>query len=148
MSKKLIILRGLPGSGKSTLQKRDYPDAVVASADQFFMVDGEYRFNPARLPEAHGTCCRTVIGALQVESPLIVVDNTAISVVEIAPYVLLAQAYGYDAEIITLCCDPAVAAARNLHGVPVSVIVNKIAPAMVAAEAAFPPWWQHRMVGV
>lgn len=146
--KRVIILRGLPGSGKSTLQKRDYPDAVVASADQFFLVDGEYRFDPARIPEAHGACFRTVIGALQAGEPLVVVDNAAIRAVEIAPYVLLAQAYGYDAEIITLRCDPAVAAARNLHGVPVGVILNRIAPAMATENARFPPRWKHRVVEV
>jgi len=146
MIKRVIILRGLPGCGKSTLQKRDYPAAVVASADQFFLVDGEYRFNPALLGEAHGACFRTFIGALQAGESLVVVDNTAISVAEIAPYVLGAQAYGYSAEIVTLRCDPAVAAARNTHGVPVDVILNRIAPAMAAAETQIPPWWQHRVV--
>jgi len=144
--KRVIILRGLPGCGKSTLQKRDYPTAVVASADQYFMVGEEYRFNPALLGEAHGACCRTVIGALQAGESLVVVDNTAISVAEVAPYVLLAQAYGYAVEIVTLRCDPAVAAARNTHGVPADVILKRIAPAMAAAEAQLPPWWKHRVV--
>ena len=148
MSKKLIVLRGLPGSGKSTYQRAHFPAAVVASADLYFMVGEEYRFNPALLPEAHGACCRTVVGALQAGTSLIIVDNTAISAVEIAPYILLAQAYGYDAEIITLRCDPAVAAARNTHGVPVGVILERMAPAMAAAEASFPPWWNHQSVAV
>lgn len=146
--KKLVVLRGLPGSGKSTYQRSHFPDAVVASADQYFMVDGEYRFKPALLGEAHGACCRTVIGALQAGAELIVVDNTALSSVEIAPYILLAQAHGYSAEIITLRCDPATAAARNVHGVPAEIILNRMVPAMAAAEASLPPWWQHRVVEV
>ena len=146
MAKRLVILRGLPGSGKTTYQRSHLPGAVVASADQYFMVGEEYRFNPKFLPEAHGACCRVVIDALQAGSPLVVVDNTAISAVEIAPYVLLAQAYGYSAEIITLRCDPAVAAARNRHQVPADVILQRIAPAMAAAEAQFPPWWQHQVL--
>ena len=142
----VIILRGLPGCGKSRLQKRDYPAAVVVSADQFFMVEGEYRFNSALLMEAHGACFRTFISALQAGEPLVVVDNTAIGIAEIAPYVLGAQAYGYDAEVITLRCDPATAAARNTHVVPVDVILKRIAPAMAQAEKQIPPWWQHRVV--
>lgn len=148
MMKCVKILRGLPGSGKSTWQQANFPEAVVVSADQFFMVGDEYRFNPALIGEAHGACFRGFIVALQAGSPLVVVDNTSMSVAEIAPYILGAQAYGYTAEIITLRCDPAIAAARNVHGVPVDVILKRMAPAMAASEAAFMPWWQHRVVEV
>ncbi len=146
--KKLVILRGLPGSGKSRFIAANFPEAVVASADHFFMVEGEYRFNPALIGEAHGACCRTVIGAAQAGNPLIVVDNTALSVAEIAPYILLAQAYGYDAEIVTLRCDPVTAANRNTHGVPADIILHRMVPAMAAGEVGLMPWWKHRVIEV
>jgi len=41
---KVTIMRGLPGSGKSTCDEVRFHDATVASADNFFMVDGEYVF--------------------------------------------------------------------------------------------------------
>ena len=145
--KQIVILRGLPGCGKSTYIGQNFPAAVVASADHYFMVDGEYRFNPALLGEAHGACVRRVIESAQSGAPLIVVDNTSLSVAEIAPYVAIAQAYGYDAEIITLRCDPVTAANRNIHGVPAEVILKRMVPAMAAGEAGIMPWWKHRVIG-
>ena len=48
-SRTMFVMRGLPGSGKSTLvrkMKSVYPGAVVCSADQFFISDeGVYQFD-------------------------------------------------------------------------------------------------------
>ena len=49
--KTLIILRGVPGCGKSTVAEvlsnnGKYP---VCTADDFFMKDGEYKWNPKQL---------------------------------------------------------------------------------------------------
>jgi len=52
--KELILLRGLPGSGKSTLAKS--LDGIHIEADQFFMIDGEYRFDASKLKDAHNYC--------------------------------------------------------------------------------------------
>ena len=46
------------------------------------------------------------------------VDNTNISRVEMAPYVQVAAALGYEVEVVRVRCDPRVAAQRNVHGVP------------------------------
>lgn len=149
----LKILRGIPGAGKSTLALgegahggvQDYP-VPVCSADAFFTdAKGVYRFNPAELGEAHGGCFRAAVTQCQRGSAFVVIDNTNLSVAECAPYVLMGQAYGYDVEIITLRCDPAVAAARNVHGVP-SERVAAMALALDAASATFPPWWAHRVI--
>ena len=55
--KYLIILRGIPGAGKSTcanvLSENAYP---IFSADDFFIVDGEYVFNADKLHQAHAQC--------------------------------------------------------------------------------------------
>ena len=43
----MIILRGVAGSGKSTLAQalaEKYEDSVICSADDFFMLDGEWVF--------------------------------------------------------------------------------------------------------
>jgi len=137
---KLIILRGIPGAGKSTFIRRKYSKAVVASADHFFEVDGEYHFQPHKIGEAHGECFRNACAAAQAQVPLIVIDNTATSAVEVAPYVLLGQAYGYDVQIVTLLVDVNVAAARNVHDVPLAAIKSMDKN---LRNAEFPPWWSH-----
>lgn len=46
----LLLIRGLPGSGKSTMAK-EYAKAgyVHCEADQFFEIDGQYRFDASKL---------------------------------------------------------------------------------------------------
>ena len=146
MNNSVCVLRGIPGAGKSRWVRQNMPGACVVSADDYFVgQDGVYRFNPGDIAHAHGRCFRLFIEALQRGDSQVVVDNTATSIAEIAPYILGSQAYGYDAEIITLRCDPAVAASRNVHGVPVSA-VHKMAEALEAGNLALMPWWQHRVV--
>ena len=54
MNKNLYLLRGIPGAGKSTLAKQ-LGDSHFET-DGFFMVDGEYKFDPTKLREAHQWC--------------------------------------------------------------------------------------------
>lgn len=146
MDRKIVVLRGIPGSGKTTFVRNTYPGATVVSADDYFVgEDGVYRFNPAEIGQAHGRCFRLFIESVQRGDLLVVVDNTATSIAEIAPYILGSQAYGYGAEIVTLRCDPAVAASRNVHGVP-EAFVMKMAQALEAGTQALMPWWQHQIV--
>ena len=52
--KKLYIVRGLPGSGKSTFAEALVgSDFLVCEADKYFMVDGEYKFDGSKLKDAH-----------------------------------------------------------------------------------------------
>jgi hypothetical protein len=52
MAAKMVLLRGLPGSGKSTFAKKTMVGAVVLSSDDFFVDEqtGEYNWNQVRLP--------------------------------------------------------------------------------------------------
>lgn len=77
----------------------------------------------------------------------VVVDNTNIYATEIAPYVLGASAFGGTAVINTLTCDPKIAGARNVHGVPADkvVIMHK---AMMEQTEQFPPYWSHMTIDV
>lgn len=139
---KVTILRGISGSGKSTYAKENYPEDSIVSADDFFMVDGEYRFDPEDLSLAHASCFSDAITRLETCRD-VVIDNTNTSVWEISPYVLLAQAYEAQIEIIRVDCDPAVAAARNTHGVPLSTVF-----AMAARmETLLPFWPAEKVVG-
>lgn len=121
--RKVIIMQGVPGSGKSTWAKqyRDYVDenTRIVSADNFFLhFDGVYRFDPTQLSAAHGECLRTFLMCIDNGSSTIIVDNTSTTVVEIAPYYAIAEAHGYEVEILRVECDCEQAASRNSHGVP------------------------------
>lgn len=64
---KLIIVRGLPGSGKSTFAKKyfSYPDFLHYEADQFFTApDGTYHYNKAEINKAHEWCYAQVFNTL------------------------------------------------------------------------------------
>ena len=148
---------------------------MVCSADHFFIDDvGVYGFNPAKLPEAHAACLRKFVGLCQTAAPFskvtilrgvpgsgkstyvkakgdlgIIVDNTSLSVAEVAPYAALALAYGLQLQVVTLHCDAEVAGLRNKHGVPVDA-VKRMAERMADSDKHefWPPWWNHtRVVG-
>jgi predicted kinase len=147
----LTILSGLSGSGKSTYINLLCGGAVVCSADTFFMVDGQYRFDVSKLSQAHGACFKGAIDALQRGEDHVVIDNTCTSSEEIAPYVLLAQAFGYEAEIVTLVAPKgmtegdyiAACADRNAHNVPPHAVAGQ---AKALANRRLMPWWKSETV--
>ena len=150
--KHVIVLQGVSGSGKSTYARKLAEKARVArqrvaivSADRYFERSGTYTFDPLKLSEAHGQCFRYFIEELGLGTDLIVVDNTNTTAVEMAPYMLAASAYQYTAEVQRVVCDPAVAAARNLHGVPATTVVRM---AGSLASDVLPPWWAFSKVVV
>jgi predicted kinase len=101
----LYFLRGLPGSGKSTLAEQLSEN--ICEADMFFMTNGEYRFDMNLLPTAHMWCRMRCEDFMKDEQPTVVVSNTLTSEKELAPYIELAQKYGY--QIISLIVE-------NRHG--------------------------------
>lgn len=130
---KMIINRGIPGSGKTShWTRRDNPDLqgsyIVCSADFFFYKfnpegNTEYQFDPKKLKEAHGACFRRAIEAvLSGGYSTIVIDNTNIELDHISPYLALANAYGIEVEIHEHLVDVEVAIQRNVHQVPAEVI--------------------------
>lgn len=58
----ITFIRGLPGSGKSTLARAlaDHYGALHLEADQYFVRNGVYRFDGARIAEAHALCRNTM----------------------------------------------------------------------------------------
>lgn len=128
MMKKMVIMRGLPGSGKSTLASGL---GVVYSTDDFFVGgDGVYRFDPAKLGEAHAWNQVRMREALRGEGP-VVVDNTNIRLWEMAPYVAMAEEAGWAVEVAAPSTpwarDPVECARRNSHGVPLATIERMLA---------------------
>ena len=58
MEPALILIQGLPGSGKSTFGKRLAKEigAYMFEADDYFMKNGKYVFDQSKLHEAHKKC--------------------------------------------------------------------------------------------
>lgn len=123
----VIIMRGLPGSGKSTFVEQFQPPYKVCSADDYFTdVQGNYNFDPSKLTEAHAWCMKHFLLALESELNIrdLVVDNTNCSRAEYTPYVQVARAFGVP-KIQLIKIEPApvdVLVQRNIHGVPKEAI--------------------------
>lgn len=135
--KKLIIMRGVSGSGKSTLAQELGKDGVIFSTDDYFMIDGEYKFNPKELGSAHRWNLRRTEKAMQYSKPLIVIDNTNTQAWEMSKYVEIAQQYGYNIEIAEPNWHPDLRneegkwnfdflKGRNKHGVPEEALKRMI----------------------
>jgi predicted kinase len=90
--KTLILLRGLPGAGKSTFAKT--LGGIHIEADHYFMKDGEYKFDASKLKQAHEHC-RTSTEGWMMEGYNIVVSNTFTQEWEMDAYYELAKKYGY-----------------------------------------------------
>lgn len=118
--KKIIILRGLPGSGKSR-HAATY-NGVVCSADHFFEKDGEYNFDVTKLGQAHMECQRQAFTFMRDEVPLLVIDNTNSRRWEYMFYKDMATYFGYEIEVRVIGEISLEAvkeyAERNIHGVP------------------------------
>ncbi|XP_006764070.1 PREDICTED: NEDD4-binding protein 2-like 1 [Myotis davidii] len=78
--KHLYFLRGLPGSGKTTLARQlqhDFPRALIFSTDDFFFrEDGAYEFTPDFLEEAHEWNQKRARKAMRNGISPISIDNT------------------------------------------------------------------------
>lgn len=149
----IYILRAGSGAGKSTWTKTNHPAVPVFSADTFFMVDGEYRFDPTKLGEAHGKCLRDYIdfcrsAALGERFPApeaAIVDNTNTTLSEFGPYAQVGLAYGHNVSILTFLYDPVAAHARNTHGTPLKACVDMYYR-LTEHTKLIPPWWKHDYV--
>jgi predicted kinase len=107
MEKVLIILRGLPGSGKSTFANMMWPEAIICEADQYHYLDGEYRFNPTKIKEAHQWCQTIARHLMNNGKPQVVVSNTSTTEKEMQSYLDMANEFGY--RVVSLIVE-------NRHG--------------------------------
>lgn len=120
------IMRGVSGSGKSTLAKSLASEENIFSTDEFFMVNGEYRFNPSKLGVAHKWNFDRVKNAVMNGVSPIVVDNTNTQSWEAKNYVQLAKENGYEVQVrepsTPWAKDADELVKRNTHGVPKEAI--------------------------
>lgn len=140
--KKLIIMISVPGAGKSTLTKKlcnHYidnhgliaDDIIVCSTDNYFMENGVYKFCAAKLGWYHNLNQQLANSHMSCGCPLVIIDNTNLTVKERKPYIAVGLQYGYDIE----CVEPDTPwkwdidelVKRNTHGVPRQSIERMVA---------------------
>ena len=117
----LILLRGLPGSGKTTLAKiilqlRSTDEPEVLSADDFFEdKEGDYNFDPTKLKEAHNYCQFRCSERMRQQKARIVVANTFTQEWEMDEYFKMAERYNYRVHTVVVENRHG---NENVHGVP------------------------------
>lgn len=158
MPTKVVILRGLPGSGKSTYatQRMEGHSGTICSADDFPGLYNEaMEIDFTKLGDAHDACFTRFVKACSraataawlrnfpVSNAVIIVDNTNITLAEMAPYRMFARHQGLAVEFVTAVgpCDdiytPGFLAARNIHNVPAESIAR-----MRDRWENLPPFWE------
>lgn len=128
--KKVILLIGCSGSGKSTKAKELFEQfskqelsVKIVSADYYFNSSGEYKFNGAKLGLAHDWCKAEYANALHNQYNIVIVDNTNTTEAERYFYGLVAENLGYEVELVYIAeLDADVCHKRNVHGVPLESI--------------------------
>ncbi len=97
----LILIRGIPGSGKSTFADTFHTHTHLETDMFFIQKDGEYLFNPHQLEKAHQWCKAETINAIK-RKENIVISNTFIQFWEMEEYLLLGKSAGYALRIIEM----------------------------------------------
>ncbi|NWH61116.1 N4BP2 protein, partial [Geococcyx californianus] len=120
----LVLLRGVPGSGKSYLARtllEDNPGGIILSTDDYFYKHGEYHYDPDCLGEAHDWNRKRAKEAFEMRISPIIIDNTNIQAWEMKPYVTLAQQFKYKVMLrepdTWWKSKPKELERRNIHGV-------------------------------
>lgn len=101
----LILLRGLPGSGKSSLaellsENGRYP--VVSVDDYFTDSNGNYQFRFEENHLAYSRCEEYTLKFIKLKKEKIFIDNTFTMGWEMEPYFKMASEYGYYIFVVTV----------------------------------------------
>ena len=148
-NQELIIMRGIPGAGKSTKAKSLVGQGKIHSTDDLIEKSGDYREFFAKmiasgdfssLGKMHSQNLKDVIESMKAGITPVIVDNTNIKQNEPKAYVKAALEMGFAdnnikfVDVGTAGLEAAQLAARNTHGVPLEKI-----EAMIASHTAQGP---------
>ena len=125
-----IVMRGLPGSGKSSVSKdvqhryqQQNTHVVRVSTDEILETcEGSYLWAGWKMPLYHGIALHILESAFYKKVPVVILDNTNTMHSEYSKYVLAAQVHNYNTRTFTIGeqDDAAIelAVTRNSHNVP------------------------------
>jgi predicted kinase len=126
----LTLVRGLPGSGKSTFANTITNEFSVCEADKFFYdKEGNYNFDTNKLSQAHKWCKEQVEIRMKDNQineqfyPHIVVSNTFTKEWEMNEYFELAKQYGY--MVFTIIVENR-HGSKSVHNVPEATMGNML----------------------
>lgn len=93
MKKKLIIVHGIPGSGKTSFAET--LGRAICCADDYFMRGGKYVWKAEKVGTAHDWCQRKCRRFMKKQIDTIIISNTSTTEREMQPYFDLARQFGY-----------------------------------------------------
>ena len=140
-NQELIVMVGVPGSGKSTKAKSLVENGVIHSTDDIISSMGDYRVifegmtstgDFSTLSKAHNTNLKNALTSMKSGASPVVIDNTNLNPKDIKPYVVGALNMGFDdknIKIVDVGTGGLIAedlAKRNTHGVPLDKIKSMI----------------------
>ena len=125
--KLLIIVRGLPSSGKTTLTKilLAFGGESICSDDYMTMPDGSYQFSRQGFIESHKTCQQDCETLMQKNISPIIIHNNMGEAWEAEKYFELANNYAYSPMVLNLYdagLNDSELASRSTHSMPQHLI--------------------------
>ena len=122
------ILRGIPGSGKSTHARELIKNGgVVHSTNDHFVKNGRYQFITHLVGWNHHRNFCDFRESIRHKIPIVVVDNCNIRIGEFIHYIEFAEKHWYEVRIVEMPhIDSLVARDRSPHNVPLVNIENMI----------------------
>ena len=119
MENVLVIVRGIPGSGKSTISKKllnILENSVHYETDQYFNVDGNYVFDRKKLRQNHELCFNDTMLELM-GGKTVIVSNTFTTMNEMNRYIRLAEWYASGLIVVNMgYCF------KSVHDVPYNTL--------------------------
>lgn len=115
----LVIVRGIPGSGKSTFAEycvKKLAEANITAAhcesDDYWMRNGVYKFDARFLHKAHEWCFKKVFESFK-NNKIVFVTNTFTQMKELNPYLKEAARRGLKVTVVRMANE-----FQNQHEVP------------------------------